>query len=282
MAEGDKKHIVDLKIDQLQANPLQPRGLLTSESLKELVSSIKEHGVLEPLIVAKTPVGYQIIAGERRWRAARIAGMNTVPCLIKETTPKGMLEMALVENVQREDLNPLERSLAFKRLINEFNLNPAMIAVRIGKSLPYVSNSLRLLTLPDAVKDGLVSTLITEGHARALAGIHNVKLMLEAYKLVLKNSYSVRSTEELARRANKKSVYQKVKKAKREERKIEDQEKLFEEETDRMQQNMVKSLGPAVIKISRSIRETNLRITLKGNPEETEQRLQKIYRAVCQ
>src|SRR4030042_4019619 len=116
----DQKQVVDIDITLLQANPLQPRGLITPESLSELAESLKEHGVLEPLVVAKTPAGYQIIAGERRWRAAKLIGLKTVPVLIKETTPQGMLEMALVENVQREDLNAIDRAQAFIRLMKEF------------------------------------------------------------------------------------------------------------------------------------------------------------------
>lgn len=112
--------IFEIDIDMLQPNPLQPRGLITSDSLIELVDSIREHGILEPLVVAKTPAGYQIIAGERRWRASKIAGIIKVPVAIKETTPQGMLEMAIIENVQRIDLNPLERAQAFKRLMDEF------------------------------------------------------------------------------------------------------------------------------------------------------------------
>ena len=109
-----------LSVDALQPNPLQPRGVITPDSLMDLVESIKEHGVLEPLVVAETPAGYQIIAGERRWRAAKLAGLTTVPSLIRKTSPQGMLEMALVENVQRTDLNPVDRAKAFDRLINEF------------------------------------------------------------------------------------------------------------------------------------------------------------------
>jgi len=115
--------IVQIPVDELQSNPLQPRGVVTPESLVDLVDSIREHGILEPLVVAKTPAGYQIIAGERRWRSAKIVGLQTVPVIIKETTPQGMLEMAIVENVQRIDLNALERARAFQRLIDEFNLS---------------------------------------------------------------------------------------------------------------------------------------------------------------
>ncbi|MBI2034921.1 MAG: ParB/RepB/Spo0J family partition protein, partial [Candidatus Levybacteria bacterium] len=120
MDNGDR--IFELEVGQLQSNPLQPRGVITPESLADLVESIREQGILEPLVVAKTPAGFQIIAGERRWRAARIVGLVNVPVVIKETTPQGMLEMSIVENVQREDLNPIERALAYKKLIDEFGL----------------------------------------------------------------------------------------------------------------------------------------------------------------
>src|SRR3990170_2751499 len=199
------EEVIQIEVEQLQANTLQPRGSITPESLVDLVDSIREHGILEPLVVAKTPAGYQIIAGERRWRASKLAGLTHVPAVIRETSPKGMLEMALVENVQRVDLNPLDRGKGFERLMNEFGLTTSEIAVRIGKSVAYVSNSLRLLSLPDALKDGLLSGLITEGHARALAAIDDPGLMIEAYKIVLRESGSVRRAEELARRMKVKS-----------------------------------------------------------------------------
>src|ERR1700682_1723045 len=149
--------IIQIAVDELQSNPLQPRGVITPESLVDLVDSIKEHGVLEPLVVAKTPAGYQIIAGERRWRASKISGLPKVPVIIKETTPQGMLEMAIVENVQRVDLNPLERAQAYRRLMDEFNLTNSEISERVSKSPSYISNTIRLLTLPDALKDALMS-----------------------------------------------------------------------------------------------------------------------------
>lgn len=194
----------ELDINALEPNPLQARGLFTPESLAELANSIKEHGVLEPLIVAKTPAGYQIIAGERRWRAAKMAGLTKVPVVIKETTSRGMLEMALVENVQREDLNPIERAQAFQRLVEEFGLPVSEIARRISKSDSYVSNTIKLLALPDAIKDGLVSGATTEGHARAISGLGDTKLMVDAYKTLLKENASVRRAEELVRQIRSK------------------------------------------------------------------------------
>src|SRR3989338_7077026 len=153
----DQKQITQLSIHHVQPNPLQPRGVISTDSLQELADSIKEHGILEPLVVAHTPAGYQIVAGERRWRAAKLAGLEMVPVVIAETSPKGMLEMALVVNVQRTDLKPIERAKAFERLMAEFSLSTNDIADRIGKSPAYVSNTMRLMALPDAIKDGLIA-----------------------------------------------------------------------------------------------------------------------------
>jgi len=198
------KDVAQIPTNQLEPNPLQPRGIISPESLSELVESIREHGILEPLIIAQTPAGYQIIAGERRWRAARILKLPYVPAIVKKTSPQQMLEMAIVENVQRKDLNPIERAKAFLRLKDEFNLDHTGIAKKVSKSVPYVINVLKLLTLPDALKDGLLSGLISEGHARALSGIADTRLMIEAYKIVLKEKASVRRAEEIARRMRKK------------------------------------------------------------------------------
>lgn len=202
---SNTQQLIEIDIHLLQPNPLQVRSLIKSESLVDLVESIKMHGILEPLVVAKTPAGYQIIAGERRWRAAKIVGFEKVPVIVRETSTLGMLEMALVENVQREDLNPIERAQGFQRLIDEFAMALTEIAKRIGKSPAYVSNTLRLLALPDAIKDGLISGDVTEGHARAIAGLVDPKLMIEAYKIVLAEGASVRRAEELVRKMKEKS-----------------------------------------------------------------------------
>ena len=276
------EEVIQLEINQLQPNPLQPRGAITPESLVDLVDSIREHGVLEPLVVAKTPAGYQIIAGERRWRASKLAGLTHVPVIVRETSPKGMLEMALVENVQRVDLNPLDRAKGFEILMNEFGLTTSEIAVRIGKCVAYVSNSLRLLSLPDALKDGLLSGLITEGHARALAAIDDPTLMIEAYKIVLRESGSVRRAEELARRMKVKSQQE----AKAPAERI----RIVSEEIDKMQDDMQKAFvnGDASdakkssVKLIRSQRETKVIFVFKGGLQETEDKLQKVYKAVTQ
>lgn len=198
------KQITQIPTNQLEPNPLQPRGNIAPESITELIDSIKEHGILEPLIIAKTPAGYQIIAGERRWRAARFLKLEYVPAIVKETNPQQMLEMAIVENVQRKDLNPIERAKAFLRLKEEFGFDNHQIAKKVSKSVPYVINCLKLLTLPDALKDGLLSGLISEGHARALSNIGDTRLTIEAYKIVLREKASVRRAEDIARRMKKK------------------------------------------------------------------------------
>ena len=198
------KNVIQIPTNQLEPNPLQPRGIISPDSIEELVHSIKEHGILEPLVVAKTPAGYQIIAGERRWRSARALKLEYVPAIVKKTNPQQMLEMAIVENVQRKDLNPIERAKAFLRLREEFGFDNNQIAKRVSKSVPYVINCIKLLSLPDALKDGLLSNLISEGHARALSSIKDTRLIIEAYKIVLREKASVRRAEDIARRMKKK------------------------------------------------------------------------------
>ncbi len=269
MSQVKTTDMKELDINMVQPNPLQPRGTILPDSVADLVDSIKKHGILEPLVVAHTPAGYQIIAGERRWRASKIAGLKKVPVVVKETTPKGMLEMAIVENVQRTDLNPIERAKAFDRLIKEFNLTNREIAERIGKSSAYVSNSLKLLDLPDALKDGLIGGLISEGHARALSGIKDTRTMIEAYKMVLREGASVRRAEEIARTLRQRNGGFTPKKGR--------PAYIVSKEIDRIQKQLARALGKnTLVKLTRTRRETKIIIKLKGNPEQTEEQLQKI------
>lgn len=262
-----------LPVDYLQPNPLQPRGVITYDSLADLVDSIKIHGVIEPLVVAHTPAGYQIIAGERRWRASKLAGLVEVPVLIKETTPQGMLEMAIVENVQRTDLNPVDRAKSFERLIAEFRLSNLEVSKRIGKSPAYISNTLKLLQLPDALKDGLISGIISEGHARALSAIPNTQLMIEAYKIILRESGSVRRAEELARR------FKTLKDKNKSEEDIPSQ--AISEEIDVMAKQLQQTFGNhSRVKIRRSRIETAITIALKGRQDETTSQIHRIYEAL--
>lgn len=270
------KNIIEISIDELQPNPTQPRGIIIPESIMELSDSIKEHHILEPLVVAHTPAGYQIIAGERRWRAAKMAGLKTVPCVVKETTPKSMLEMAIVENLQREDLNPLERAKAFMKLRDDFNIRSGEIAKRIGKSPAFISNSMRLLDLPDAIKDGVLSNLITEGHARALLTIEDPKLIIEAYKTILRESASVRRTEDIARRIRAKTGRMKEDSVRGGKPQF-----IVSEEIDKIRNDINESLGErSKVKLIRTLKQTRLHIVLYGKPEETEEKLQKIYKGI--
>lgn len=252
-----------LEVNQLQPNPLQSRGVISQSTLNDLAQSIKEHGVLEPLIVAKTPAGFQIIAGERRWRAAKIVGIEKVPVVIKETTAKGMLELAIVENVQREDLNPIERAQAFRRLMEEFSLQSSEIAKRIGKSDGYVSNTLRLLSLPDAIKDGLISGVTTEGHARALAGIGDTKLMIEAYKILLSENSSVRRAEELARQMKAK-INQKAR------TKV---EWILSPQAETISKKL-EAIFSGRVKLNQSNLYTRLTVVIKGEPQTVAEKLE--------
>ncbi len=261
--------ILEIEIDQLQPNPLQVRNLIKSESLVDLVESIKEHGILEPLVVAKTPAGYQIVAGERRWRASKIVGLKKVPVIVKETTAKGMLEMALVENVQREDLNPIERAQGFQRLMDEFSLGVTDISKRIGKSPAYVSNTLRLLSLPDAIKDGIISEDITEGHARAIAGLGDAKLMVEAYKTILSEGSSVRKAEALSR-----EIKSKINKGPRTS-----VDRIFNSEMEDIAEKIGKALE-AEAEISQSNARARIRITFPGNANQTTEKVRDFYKKV--
>lgn len=199
--------VIEVRVSEITTNPRQPRHDIPAESLRELADSIHEHGMLQPLIVTETaPAGanrvprYQLIAGERRWRAAMLAGLELVPALVKEATPQQTLELALVENIQRADLNPLEEANAYHQLMDEFGLTQEQVAERVGRSRVTVANSLRLLRLADEIKGALLATRISEGHARALLGLTNAHLQLRVLRAIEKDGLSVRQTEELVRR----------------------------------------------------------------------------------
>jgi ParB family chromosome partitioning protein len=268
--------VMTLDIDLLQPNPLQPRGTIAPESLMELIDSIREHGILEPIVVAHTPAGYQIIAGERRWRASKVAGLQKVPVIVKETTPQGMLEMAIVENVQRVDLNPLERAQAYQRLLEEFGLGHGEIAQKVGKSPSYVSNTLKLLSLPDALKDGLISGATTEGHVRALASLEDPRLIVEAYKVVLRNSLSVRATEDLVRKY-KYEVEKRKKHNPFEERKESAVTRISHAPRIEKIEKALARMLTGRVKVSQSRVATKVTITINGTISETNPILDKIY-----
>lgn len=264
----NSERIFELDTNLLQANPLQPRGIISPDSLNELVESIREQGILEPIVVARTPAGYQIIAGERRWRASKILGLPKVPVVIKDTTPQGMLEMSIVENVQREDLNPIERAQAYKRLIDEFGLGTNEVARKVGKSAPTVSNTIRLLTLPDAIKDALVAGVITEGHVRPLISLGDPKLMLDVFKKILRENSTVRQTEEITREM----------KGKMEQAEPKKHDRLWVPELDDMAKKLEKKWAVDKVTIFQSRTQARMTIVMRGDVEITGPKLKEIYK----
>ncbi len=272
------EQIYELEIDLLQPNPLQPRGLISPESLSELADSVRTHGVLEPLVIAKTPAGYQIIAGERRWRASKLVGLPKVPVIIRETSPRGMLEMAIVENVQRVELNPLERAQAYTRLMEEFALTNAEIAERVSKSPSYISNTIRLLTLPDALKDALMSGATTEGHVRALSGLEDPHLIINTYKEVLKRNLSVRGTEELVRKMKASQGIGPRKGA------TSNTMHIMSEEIDRVQNDLTAALSKRVdktqVKCSQTGKRVKIEMLIEGDPAKTTPVLEDLRQAI--
>ncbi|PJF48994.1 MAG: ParB/RepB/Spo0J family partition protein [Chloroflexi bacterium] len=206
-AEAGRSGVIEIAVTEIRANPRQPRMVRGQEALQleELAASIREHGVIQPLIVTRTQgpgAPYTLIAGERRWRAAQLAGLTHVPVVLKDATPQEMLEIALIENIQRNDLSPLEEAAAFQQLINEFGLTPDMVAERVGKSRVAIYNTLRLLKLPGQAQAALMQGDITEGHARALLGLSSAVDQLIALDEIKKHGLNVRQTEELIRRMN--------------------------------------------------------------------------------
>ena len=200
-AEESTGGVTQIAVTSITANPMQPRTTLDPDELAELAASIDEHGLIQPLIVTQQgPERYQLIAGERRWQAARMIGLATVPAIIKEATPQQALELALVENIQRADLNPLEEAAAFRHLTDDFGLTQEQVAERVGKSRVTVTNTLRLLRLPPEAKQAIADGVIREGHARALLALPTPESQLTALATVRKKALSVRQTEELVRR----------------------------------------------------------------------------------
>ncbi len=200
--EISKKYIENFSVDKIKPNPYQPRMHIDPEKLIELADSIREHGVIQPLIISKDRDSnkYHIVAGERRFRAAKLAGFDTLPVVIKETSPLEMLEIALIENIQREDLNPLEESYSFRQLSKEFGLTQKEIAKKVGLNRVTIANKMRLYNLPEKIKELLLNDSITEGHGRALLGIKDQTSMVAAADIILKRGLSVRQTEALVRK----------------------------------------------------------------------------------
>jgi ParB family chromosome partitioning protein len=197
---GVGQGVLEVPLSAISPNPHQPRSPIRDQDLLELAASIEEHGIIQPLVVTEMRDGYQLIAGERRWRAARVAGLPEVPVLVKDVAPSEVLELALVENLQRTDLNPLEEAMAYEQLAETFELTQQQIAQRVGKSRAAVSNTVRLLKAARPVREALLEERISEGHARALLGLERDEAQAAALKTVVQRGLSVRQTEDLVRR----------------------------------------------------------------------------------
>jgi len=204
--------VTELKITELEANQNQPRRFFDDQALQELSGSIKEHGVVQPIIVRKVDESYQIVAGERRWRAARLAGLKTVPVVIKDYSNVQVMEIALIENLQRQDLNSIEEALAYKSLIEEHDMTQEEISEKIGKSRSAIANTLRLLNLPEEIKNLVVHGKISAGHARALLAIDDKKKQLEIAQKVIDQQLNVRDIEKLVMQKDAKEEKKEVKK----------------------------------------------------------------------
>ena len=197
-ADGTDSYF-DCDINKIVPNRYQPRQHFSKEELKELSGSIREQGVIQPLLVRKSDVGYELIAGERRLRASKMAGITTIPVIVKDISDRQMLEVSIIENVQRQDLNPMEEAKAYQRLSEEFNLTQDEIAVKVSKSRSAVTNFIRLLKLPIQIRDSISKNTISVGHARALLGVDEHDKQIEAWQLVIAKGLTVRQTETLVK-----------------------------------------------------------------------------------
>jgi len=191
VSEADKDRVLQISPDRIQVNPMQPRRNFNEHQLNELIESIKQYGIIQPLIVTQKNGDYELIAGERRLRAAKILNLATVPVIIRQADEQQKLEVALVENLQREDLNAIEAALAYRKLIDEFNLNQEELAIRLGKSRPVITNTLRLLNLPEEIQAALIDGRITEGHAKTIVGLESEAKQLALFKKILLNKMTI-------------------------------------------------------------------------------------------
>lgn len=200
--KDEEKNIFEVAIEKIKTNPEQPRQIFNHEAIEELINSILEHGILQPLVVCKDKEQgfYQLIAGERRLKAAKIAGLKTVPVIVREAEASKRLQLALVENIQRQNLNPIEEALAYKKLIDEFNLTQEQVAKKIGKNRATIANILRILSLPEKIKQALILGKINLGHAKIILSFNNIKEQLKLFKKIIQYELSVREVENIKKK----------------------------------------------------------------------------------
>ncbi|MDP3964945.1 MAG: ParB/RepB/Spo0J family partition protein [bacterium] len=197
--------IHEIPISKISANPKQPRRNIDPGELKRLIDSIKKHGVLQPVVVTPTGNGYQLIAGERRYQASKLLGLKTMPAVVRAAEELEQLELALVENIQREDLNAIDRGLAYQRLTEEFQLTQEGVAEKVGQSRSQVANTLRLLQLPEEIKNAIIKNTISEGHAKALLSLGSEQEQLRLFKEIVSKKLTTRQTEQFAQKVNVKA-----------------------------------------------------------------------------
>lgn len=251
-----KNGIVDLKINSVEPNKDQPRKTFDSEKIDALAESIKEHGLIQPIIVTEEKGGmYKIVAGERRWRAAKKAGLKEIPCVIREYSGEEVAEIALIENLQREDLNPIEEALGYRLLLDDYNLTQELISQRIGKSRSAIANSLRLLSLDDQIKKLLISGEISSGHARAILSLESSELRLALVKRIIEDGLNVRQAEGIAKQLNKTKP-----------KKVKKDTTAYDVEIENLENRIASTLGTKV-KISHSPKKGRIEIEYYGNED---------------
>lgn len=248
--------ITQIKLSLIEPNKNQPRKSFDEEKIEALANSIRENGLIQPVIITPTKNGmYKIVAGERRWRASKKAGLKEIPAVVRDYSEEQIAEIALIENLQREDLNPIEEALGYKTLLEEFNLTQELIGKRIGKSRSAVANSMRLLTLEDQIQKLLVSGDISSGHARAILSLEENELRLALSKRIIEDNLNVRQTEALAKQLQKKKPAKKpVKKS------------AYDIEIEKIQNDLSSGLGTKV-KITHTDKKGKIEIEYYGNDD---------------
>lgn len=244
-----------IKLSLIEPNKNQPRKTFDKSKIEVLAQSIKEHGIIQPLVVVKNGDMYSIVAGERRWRAAKAAGITEVPVVVRDYTPRELMEIALIENIQREDLNPIEEALGYKTLMDDFGLTQDELSQRIGKSRSAVANTLRLLALDSKIQKMLISGELSPGHARAVLSVENEKLRYELAQTIVKENLNVRQAEAAAKRLNSAKKPTKVKK-----------KTPYDIELDNVMSRLSEQLGTKV-KISGSAKKGKIEIEYYGNED---------------
>lgn len=222
--ESEEKGISFININEIKPNQNQPRKSFNEEKLEELAASIIENGLIQPVILRKADKGYEIVAGERRWRACRKAGLKEIPCIIREFTDEQNMLIAIIENMQREDLNPIEEAEGLNQMIVNFGMTQEQVSKSVGKSRPYITNALRLLKLPSEIREMLLANQLSAGHARAIAGISDTEKQIQLAEYAIKEGLSVREIEKIIKEENapKKKISRKKAEKSADVRKVED------------------------------------------------------------